>query len=66
MIILELADALPQIIGRAILTVAAYSGLGAALLVLAIALITSAITGNVPTLGRRPADEPTTKYEEAA
>jgi hypothetical protein len=65
-IVHDFADTLPTLIGRAILTIAATTALGAALLVLAVVLITSAVTGAIPTLGRRTAEEPTTEYEEAA
>lgn len=65
MIVHDLADLGPQIIGRAILTIAATTGLGAALLVLAVFLVTTAVTGNVPTLRRRRA-RPAVEYDEAA
>lgn len=55
--------ALPEIIGRAILTIAATTGLGAALLVAGIWGLTSMATGNWP---RRRTTKPTPEYEEAA
>ncbi|MGD6750962.1 hypothetical protein [Streptomyces sp. BH105] len=65
MIVHDLTTLSTTLIGRAVLTVSAYSGLTALLLVLAIYLITAAVTGNVPAIGRR-ARKPAAKYDEAA
>ncbi|MFI0242561.1 hypothetical protein [Streptomyces sp. NPDC016845] len=66
MIVHDVATALPAAIGHAILTVAMTTGLGAAVLVLAVVLLTTAATGAWPTRRRRPAEEPATAYDEAA
>ncbi|MFJ9128899.1 hypothetical protein ACIRJS_32840 [Streptomyces sp. NPDC102340] len=65
MIVHDLADLGTTLIGRAVLTVGATAGLGAALLVLAIVLISGAVTGMWTGAGRRT-EQPTPEYDEAA
>ncbi|WP_394434555.1 hypothetical protein [Streptomyces sp. SGAir0957] len=64
--IVDFATALPTVIGRAILTVAMTTGLGAVVLVLAVVLLTTAATGAWPARRRRTAEEPAAEYDEAA
>ncbi|MEV3857767.1 hypothetical protein AB0J38_26005 [Streptomyces sp. NPDC050095] len=64
MIVHDLATTGPQIITRAILTIAATAGFAATLLVLAIVLISGAITGMWTGAGRRTTEP--AEYEEAA
>lgn len=64
MIVHDLADLGPQLIGRAILVVAVRTGLGAALVVLAVFLITTAVTGAWPGSSRRT--KTPVEYDEAA
>ncbi|MGY0023722.1 hypothetical protein ACVHNB_32730 [Streptomyces sp. YJ-C3] len=65
MIVHDLATLGPDLIRNAIISAAAITGLGAALLVLGIALITAAVTGNVP-VPRRRSKQDAAEYGPAA
>ncbi|WP_327671871.1 MULTISPECIES: hypothetical protein [unclassified Streptomyces] len=65
MIVHDLADLWPDLITRAVLTVGLQASAVTAVFVLAVVLISGAITGMWTNTGRR-AEEPADAYEEAA